>query len=157
MSLQPIAELTGLSISAPDGVIGSLDDLLFDDTSWRVRYLVIRSGSWLDERMVLIAPHAFVSADLAARTLHVSLSREQIQQSPGLETDPPVYRQHEVTADAMIPPWAIYGGMYAPVIFPYAMIGSRATEKNATDAPSHDSHDPHLRSAREVIGYRIAD
>src|SRR5690349_16927612 len=96
MSLQRIAELTGFSVSATDGEIGSINDILFDDTSWRVRYLVIRSGGWLDEQMVLVVPHAFMSADLTERTMHLSLSREQIQQSPAIETDPPVYRQQEL-------------------------------------------------------------
>jgi uncharacterized protein YrrD len=158
MSLQRIAELTAFSVSASDGEIGSINDILFDDTNWRVRYLVIRSGGWLDERMVLVIPHAFLSADLTERAIQLPLSREQIQQSPAIDTDPPVYRQQALAAATVFPPmWATYSGMYEPFLFPYALLGMRDVENGAADKPPQYHHDPHLRSAHEVIGYRIED
>jgi hypothetical protein len=38
-------DLKGLSIGAKDGDIGEVNDFIFDDKSWTVRYLVARYES----------------------------------------------------------------------------------------------------------------
>ncbi len=50
--------LTGYSIDANDGRIGSVTDLLFDDATWKIRWLVVDTGSWLTTRKVLVHPSA---------------------------------------------------------------------------------------------------
>ena len=54
--LQVISPLKGFSIEASDGRIGAVVDFLFDDASWRVRWLVIDCGTWLRGRKMLIHP-----------------------------------------------------------------------------------------------------
>jgi hypothetical protein len=39
--------LTGSSVIATDGEMGSIRNFLFDDQSWTIRYLVVDVGSWL--------------------------------------------------------------------------------------------------------------
>ena len=56
--LQVISPLNGFTIKADDGEIGTVVDFLFDDTSWKVRWLVIDCGTWLTGRKVLIHPSA---------------------------------------------------------------------------------------------------
>ena len=38
--------LKGLVIRATDGEIGTVDQLYFDDESWAIRYLTVKTGSW---------------------------------------------------------------------------------------------------------------
>jgi uncharacterized protein YrrD len=47
-------ELRGYQIRAADGGIGSVDDVLFENTTSTVRYLVVETGSWLFGRKVLL-------------------------------------------------------------------------------------------------------
>jgi PRC-barrel domain len=88
--------LEGFTIGATDGTIGQVDDLYFDDQSWTVRYLVVDTGGWLAGRKVLVSPISIRHTDWANETVHVSLTKSQIETGPGIETDQPVSRQHEM-------------------------------------------------------------
>src|SRR5207253_10327485 len=93
--LRTAGHMKGVTIEAIDGDIGSVQDLYFDDRTWTVRYLVVDTGTWLPGRQVLISPFAFQPVPGASR-LRTSLTKEQIQKSPSIETDRPVDRQREV-------------------------------------------------------------
>ena len=51
-------ELDGCKVLATDGEIGEVKDFFFDIQEWTVRYFIVRTGSWLRHRDVLIAPEA---------------------------------------------------------------------------------------------------
>src|SRR5262249_17940584 len=53
-----VSKLKGYSIGAKDGDIGAVDDVLFDDKLWTVRYLVADTAKWLPGRKVMISPIA---------------------------------------------------------------------------------------------------
>ena len=65
----------GYSVKATDGSIGTVSDLLFDDASWTVRWLVVETGSWLLDRRVLLPVSALGPPDSAARTVPVNLTK----------------------------------------------------------------------------------
>ena len=88
-------DLRGYGIQAADGDIGSVRDVLFEDTTSIVRYLVVETGSWLFGRRVLLAPAAFGAIDHDARVLSTGLTRAQVEDSPGVDTERPVSRQKE--------------------------------------------------------------
>ena len=87
-------ELKGCSLRATDGSLGSVHDLLFDDSHWTVRWLVVDTA-WLFGRRVLIAPQALRHPDALAREFPVALTKDQIKSAPDVDTDRPVNRQHE--------------------------------------------------------------
>jgi hypothetical protein len=66
--------LKGYAIAASDGQIGTVSDFLFDDRTWKVRWLVVDTGTWLSGRMVLIHPSAIGQADYERRQLPVALT-----------------------------------------------------------------------------------
>lgn len=88
-------DLKGYVIEAIDGEVRSVDDLLFDDALWAVRYLVANTGEWLPGRQVLIAPEASQRPDYKTRRIPVALTKEQIENSPPIEMDKPINRQWE--------------------------------------------------------------
>ena len=90
-----IKQLCGVKLHASDGEIGHVKDFYFDDQKWVVRYVVVDTGPWLLGRLVLIAPHAFSSLDQAGAFLAVNLTRQQIENSPPIESHKPVSRQYE--------------------------------------------------------------
>jgi len=137
--LRSTAELADLPIHATDGNIGSLTDIYFDDIHWRVRYFVVDTGHWLPGRLVLISPASVGHADLAQRELSVTLTKDQVEKSPGIESHETVSRQHEQKV-------AKYYGW--PVYWP-------AEGVLAPDAEEPTRGDANLRSVSEVKGYHV--
>jgi sporulation protein YlmC with PRC-barrel domain len=143
-------DLRGYSVYATDGNVGGVSDLYFDDESWAIRYLVVKAGGRISNRKVLVSPDFVSEVDGDVMVLRVKLSREQVENGPGIEADRPVAAQQE--ADY----YAYYGAM------PYW--GGSGPAPELTGAPYTNAYpagpgagrgDPHLRSAREVEGYRI--
>ena len=92
--LNTVSYLDNATIVATDGAIGEVVAVYFDDTSWTIRYLVVNTGSWLSDRKVLIAPNAVSHAESPGKILKVSLSQHQVKNSPNIDTQKPVSRQH---------------------------------------------------------------
>lgn len=167
--LRQIKDLQDLAIVVTDGTIGDVKDLYFDDKDWAIRYLVVDAGSWLSSRKVLISPISAGKPDWVAKQLPVTLTREQVKNSPDIDTDMPVTRQHETDyLDYYQYPY-YWGGMglwggdgYPNMLMPgYAGYSSapvlRAEADSAqarTEARQRDN-DPHLRSCSAVVGYHI--
>lgn len=167
--LRQTQDLLDLAVVATDGAIGDVKDLYFDDEAWAIRYLIVDADSWLSSRKVLISPIAAGKADWVAKRLPVALTREQVKNSPDLNTDMPVTRQHETDyLDYYSYPYywggkGLWGtGGYPTMILPgYAGYGSPTAiraEANAaqarTEARQRDNN-PHLRSCNAVVGYHI--
>jgi hypothetical protein len=149
-------DLVGSKIDAVDGSIGSVHDLLFDDTAFAVRYLHVDTGGWLPGRQVLISPEAVDQAELGEEAVPVDLTKEQVKDSPGIATDKPVSRQHE-QALADYYGWVPY---WSPTTLPMASWASEMharKELQAEAAGGEDaSFDPHLRSMRALRGYAVS-
>jgi uncharacterized protein YrrD len=159
--LRSMQELKNYTIGATDGEIGHVADSFFDDESWVIRYLVVESGSWLLSRKVLISPFSVIQADWMHKRLPVRINRNQVKNSPDIDTDKPVSRQHEMTyADYYGYPyyWGGSGfwgdGQYFPVMTPGGDEVS-AAEAAKIAATQHANDDPHLRSCNAIIGYHI--
>ena len=87
--------IKGFAIHATDGVLGTVDDFYFDDDTWAIRYLTVETGGWLGGRQVLISPISVACTDWQARRLNVALTKNQVENSPDINTHQPVSRQHE--------------------------------------------------------------
>ena len=171
--LRSIKDLDRLAVEATDGAIGHVKDFYFDDSAWVVRYLIVETASWLFSRKVLISPISMGRPDWGAKTLPVSITREQVKNSPEIDTKKPVSRQHE-TGYLDYYGYPLYwgggglwgAGSYPNLILPgYAGFGSaeaaRSEAENAyarTEASQereHEHDDRHLRSCHAVMGHRV--
>src|SRR5512137_1433454 len=94
--LHDLETLTGSSVIASDGEMGSVRNFLFDDLSWTVHFLVVDVGSWLSWRAAVLAISAVEQPDWSKKTLHVHLTKEQVRNSPDIDTEKPVSRQQEI-------------------------------------------------------------
>ena len=167
--LQNLKDLQGYALRATDGDVGTVKDFYFDDDRWVVRYLVVETGTWLSSRKVLISPVSMRAPDHDAKVVPVSITREQVRNSPDIDTDKPVSRQHE--ADYLgyygypvywdsIGIWGA-GGMPG-MMLPEAGLtpaGDGVLEADraiaAEAAARHQDDDPNLRSCKNVTGYHI--
>ncbi len=169
--LRSTKELQGLTIHATDGEIGKASDLYIDDDAWTVRYLVVDTGKWLAGRHVLIAPTAVQRLDGDGNRIDVSLSREQVKNSPEINMAEPVSRQQEQELSKYYQ-WPIYwsaGDSGTGAGIPGPLMGLAGMELPPADLTPEEersanpsvpieeprSNESHLQSAREVIGYRI--
>lgn len=168
--LRSIEDLEGYAISATDGAIGNVKDLYFDDRAWVVRYLVVETGAWLSSRKVLISPIAIGRPDRAQRLLSVRMTKEQVRNSPAIDTDKPVSRQHEMEFSSYhgypyywggAGAWG--GGLYPNQMMPgtggYGSPQAIRSEEQAAYAraeeESNRTQDPHLRSCDAVMKYHV--
>src|SRR4051812_30817342 len=95
MQLRNAKQLTGHALRAHDGVIGKVKDFYFDDLHWHIRYVVVDTGKWLQSRKVLISPVVMGDFDAGAQVFPIDLTRDQMRNSPDIDTNKPVSRQHE--------------------------------------------------------------
>jgi len=154
-----LKSLQGYTLKETDGEIGKVDEFYFDDVSWTIRYLVIKTGNWLSGKKVLISPKALLTPDWENETFPVNLTKSQIENSPDIDTDKPVSRQHEEELFTYYT-WDPYWGDGAHGAGIFGAMPSDLYENEEATAPvvpveNSEPHDPHLRSSDEVIGYGI--
>jgi hypothetical protein len=162
--MRVISALKGYAIEASDGRMGTVADFLFDDASWRVRWLVVDCGTWLTGRKVLIHPSAISRADLEQQRFHVALTKAQVEKSPELAEDQPVSQQMESQLYTYYGWDPLWGGPYlsetpGAIAWPYMAppyfgLGLSASEPHGKGASLRGA-DPHVRSVEEVTGYHI--
>jgi hypothetical protein len=144
----------GCSLDNREGKLGTLRDFFFDDRAWSVRYLVAQTGGWLSDRRVLLPPSVVKRPDWPGRSLWVTLTRQQIKDSPDVDTDKPVSRQQQLDLENY-PAWAPVAWTPEGVVVP--PIAGTAQAAAASCQPGEEAEDdPHLRSVREINGYHVA-
>lgn len=161
--MQRSSDMIGYGLRAQDGHIGKIDDLLFDDTHFGLRWVVVDTGNWLPGRKVLLPPSAFDTPDIALQEYPVALTREQIEAAPDIDTQKPVSRQLESEIYGHYgwnPYWyggfgyATAGGLIPAGTIPAEPISAPDDQPGAPDSDV-ERGDPHLRSVNEVTGYYI--
>ncbi|AOY58256.1 MULTISPECIES: hypothetical protein [Desulfococcus] len=152
--LRSLKDIKGYGLSAQDGDIGRCSDFLFDDQDWAVRYIVADTQKWLPGRKVLISPISIGDADASSRSLSVGLTRDQIKDSPPLDSDAPVSRRYEKAFNQYYDWGGYWGGpsVWGPHLYPRLL--NRAQER-LREASEKIENNVTLRSVREVMGYAI--
>ena len=69
-------------IEANDGAIGHVEDLVLDDETWELRYLIVDTQNWLPGKKVLVSPEWIDRIDWKDSKVYLDLSRQAIQSSP---------------------------------------------------------------------------
>ncbi|MGE5499305.1 MAG: PRC-barrel domain-containing protein [Syntrophothermus sp.] len=158
--LRSVRDIHGYKVHAVDGDIGKVFEFLFDDITWKIRYLVVDTGNWLQSRPVLLSPQSLEKPDWQKKLFPVKLTKEKIQNSPPLDTHEPLSRHHEQMLSDYYG-WPYYwGGMTAgfpgeipPVMF--GVPGRQADQQPDEVNKPEDSEDAHLRSTKDTIDYKI--
>jgi PRC-barrel domain len=155
MHLRRTRDLSEYTIAAVDADIGKVDGFYFDDETWTIRYIVVKTRSVLSARKVLISPVALRKPAWRPLHLWVKLTWKQVESSPSIDLNQPVLRQHEIEHHDHYG-WPYYWETVEPK-------PPRTGPKPRADAPRVEmqakkkpfSRGPHLRSTREVIGYHL--
>ena len=143
--LHELKALSGSPVEATDGEIGKVRNFLFDDQSWRVRYLVVDVGNWLKRHDVALPVAVLDRPDWANRICHAHLSKEQVSDSPLVDAEMPVSRQQEIAMHDYFGPLASWvDSEFGMSAIPTGM-----------EYPLHTAEVLHLRSTSHMLGYHI--
>jgi len=80
--LRSAREVKGYRMEARDGSIGHVSDLVFDDETWAIAFLVVNAGSWLHARWVLLKPEWMEAISWEERHVTAGVTRAFIEKSP---------------------------------------------------------------------------
>jgi uncharacterized protein YrrD len=149
-------QLYGTTMDAPDGHIGSVHDLYFDDQTWTVRYLIIDTGKWLPGRKVLIVPSVIQQPWHGEAALPVKLTKDQIRSSPDIDTAQPISRKAEHLLHShfgRIPYWGVSCIPAPPP--PPPLAASSVEDRRDASKEAESLSKQYLRSTKGVMGYRV--
>ena len=140
-----LKSLIGSPVVATDGETGSVRSFLFDDQSWKVRYVVVDVGNWLKRRDVVLPITALEKPDWTAATCRAHLTKEQVRNSPDVDAEKPVSRQQEIAMRDYFGPLACW------VDSEFGM----SSMPTGIEYPVKTPGAPHLRSTSRVTGYHV--
>ncbi len=148
------------TIAASDGQLGTVTDLLFDDSSWQVRWLVVDTGSWLSSRRVLLPISALGHLAPSDKEFPVRLTMQQVKDSPDIDTERPVSRQMEASVYGhygWAPYWGggLFVGGYAYGVAARTSLSPSSRRDAAIADAQREKDDLHLRSVAVVGDYHI--
>ena len=148
-------KVKGTTVQARDGEVGTLEDFIFEQSRWAVRYLVVDTGSWLGGRKVLLSPMA-VQGRWDRSGIALSVHRARVEQSPdlklaGLER-PGETALLEYYGQPVYWEGANIWGMFDT---PSALLSAREEPILRRGNATGDAIDEPLRSTEEIKGYHI--
>jgi len=144
--------LKGYKLNGLDGEVGNVKEFYFDDQHWAIRYLVADTGNWLTGRQVLISPYALVGVNKEREYIDINLTKEQIENSPSLDSDKPVSRQYEMGYYGYYGYPMYWSGINMWGYYPNIVRDSKEWKKTVHEEKSWDSN---LRSTNDVSGHYI--
>jgi sporulation protein YlmC with PRC-barrel domain len=142
-------------VAASDGELGRVRDVYFDDEHWVIRHFIVSTSRWLG-RDVLISPRAVASVDTGQNRVTLNVTTKKVQESPSLDVDRPVSKR-EAEVYYRHYGWPVYWANnegFVGVAASLAALPGPMDEPSVVRSPL-PAGDPHLRSAREVVGYHI--
>lgn len=75
-------ETLGYDIQETNGSLGHVEDFLFDERDWFLRYMVVNTGHWWPGKHVLISPQLIDDVNWPSRHVVVRTTREAVENSP---------------------------------------------------------------------------
>jgi len=158
--LRQVHGMVGMPVHAPDGAVGRVHDIYFDDRDWHVRYFHVDTRPWLIGRHVLLAPTVVRFVDWESDRIDVAITREQVEQSPDVDSHKPVSRQHELAmyeyfAWPFASSSALWEGEELAARLHSLMIEMHAQDMTAPSPPPPENADAHLWSVDAVHHYTV--
>jgi len=71
--------VNGYSVEASDGAMGDVDDMLMDDESWAIRFIVVDTGKLLSSKDVLVSPRAVHDINFRESTMTLELTKDELK------------------------------------------------------------------------------
>jgi len=161
-------DLNNYSIKAQDGEIGKVSDFYFDEDLFYLRYLVVNTEPFLIRNLVLLSPISFLKINSNKKIVEVSMSKNELENSPKLDSAEVVSRQYEKAYNEYFS-WPYYGvsayggygassGMITPFGIPwgqYEQLGRTPYNNENKKDIIKEAQENNLRSSREIRSYSV--
>ena len=85
--------MMGCAMRGSDGEVGAVSDLLFDDTTWRLRWIVVNTRYWFPSHEVLPPAAAMGRSNPSQHWLAIAFTMRQIEHGLSAGRYLPVSRQ----------------------------------------------------------------
>jgi hypothetical protein len=159
--LERATKLQGYTLHAQDGDLGKVRTFYTDDDEWGIHYLVVDTSNWFSGKYVLLPVDVLGKLDRDKQRLFVSLTREEVQNSPEVpkHTGPSAADQMAMPAPAhrsvywSMDPFVLQAMAARPGGIPVP-VGVSEPPPNPVPLDMQGSGSP-LRSTREIVGYYI--
>ena len=80
--------VTRYELAVTDGSFGKIDDLLIDESSFKIKYFVADMRKWLPGgKKVLISPQWIEEIEWAAARIRINVTRDQLESAPEYRTE----------------------------------------------------------------------
>lgn len=93
--LRSCQSLIGYHIHASDSNIGHLQEMLVDETTWSIRYMVVDTSTYWIGHEVLVSPDWVKRIDWDESRITVDLLQQTVKDSPRFESSAALNRQQE--------------------------------------------------------------
>jgi hypothetical protein len=93
--LRSTHDVSGHNLQASDGEIGYVEEFIVDSANWAIRYLVINTRHWWNERTILLSPKWIERVSWSESKIFTNLTREEIKSAPEFTGESLVTRDFE--------------------------------------------------------------
>ncbi len=155
----PFLEIHGKPLISCNGPAGIVDDFLFDDTVWSVRFVVVTLGPGTDSQ-VLLPREAIGFFESAGLSTH--WTKAQIENAPAAESIDPVGKSEQRSFSSTYRPLPFGASTYfssSPVyqdLYNEPYYNTVPSLMRQAAVKPQALRDPHLRSCNEIKGYRLS-
>ncbi len=150
VNLRSVRVMNGYTVRATDGNIGRARELYFDDSNWRIKYIVVDINRLRPGRKVLLPSSVVDQVKWERREIWISATMEAVRNSPDIATDKPVALQR-IAEKRGRRNWAMYLAGEAVIAAPEILNTPDFVPVNKNGKP----FDPHLRTTRVVMGLAL--
>ncbi len=84
------------NIEANDGDVGHVQDLLVDEETWAIRYMIVNTSNWWLGHQVLVAPQWIQDVRWSDATVSVNLTRQAVKDAPPYDPAAQLDRDQEL-------------------------------------------------------------
>ena len=144
--LRSLKDIEGYTVRATDGDIGTVVNFLLDDEHWTVRYLIVMTSGLFEGSQVLISPISFRQVNWSTHRFELALTKQKVRDSPSVNVDKPVSRQHEWD----YPHYWEHSGQWGMGAHP-DVLATGGWKGEPVERPA----DVHLRSAHDIRGHHL--
>lgn len=135
---------------------GTVNDLLFEDEKWVIRYLVALTGGFFSREKVLVSPFLLRNQHIAEpdEPLLTKLTKASVDSSPPLDAEAPVSRQYELElARHHEYPHYWHGKNLWGLISSPGLIENNPVEDALHEERMEEIRHQHIRSVNSLMSY----
>lgn len=158
---QSLKDLRDTTLVTPEGEAGTIEDFIFHDHDWAIRYAVIDLTD--DRRYTLVIPETLDRINSESGQLITSLSKEMLHHSPDFHLDQPISRGIETEVHDYFQ-WPYYweGEKTIPTTGPDDLTGVPLAEmeidleaQQDQMSESEEEFYDNLKRLDDILGFRL--